>query len=122
VQRVTELFPGRDHKTKVWVSALGEKEMAEVAPDQLLAKLEYCAEAGFWNFNGEWPLRREGDGVWAFGIRSHLARIAGYFPVDDKSVFVIGGAYLKRGQDRGHRGDSVCDRVAQMKREGVIHG
>lgn len=120
MENVTDFFSPKGLRTRVLVTAVAEREMDKVVNDMaILVKLEECAENGFANYTGEWPLRPEGHGVWAFGIRKSLVRLAGYFPIADRSLFVIGGAYRKKGQEIGAKGEAVIERVKVLKEAGV---
>jgi hypothetical protein len=119
VDTVTELFSGPLFKTTVWITDRADKEIGKHVDAEVITKLRSCAKSGLDNFHAAWPLRPQGGGVWSFGIRDSRSRIAGYFTSDDRKHFIIGGAYKKKGQERGEHGDNVIARVAKMKQEGV---
>ncbi|GMV26915.1 MAG: hypothetical protein AMXMBFR58_29460 [Phycisphaerae bacterium] len=118
MEEVHDLFPEQPYKTRVWVTRLGEREMDDLVPDWLAAKLEIEAEKGLADYRGP-ALRPEGDGVFAFGTQESVVRIAGYFHNDNRQHYVIGGAYRKKGNKIGAKGKAVIKRVAELKATGV---
>lgn len=93
MERVTEYFPGEDYATKVWISDQGRKDLRKTKPPpQLMALFEGRADKGFKDYVGT-SLRKEGEGVWAFGPSTWTNRIAGYFPDETRAEFIIGGAW-----------------------------
>jgi hypothetical protein len=123
MEEVTDLYPDKVgvYKTRVLVTAIGRGEMDALVSADLGGKLEVMAEKGFYKSP---TIHDEGQGVWAFGPRGETVRIAGYFPRgNDWSIFVIGGAYKGKfgsGNKRKRRGDTVVDRVAQLKQQGEV--
>lgn len=78
------------------------------------------AKTGFVHYeNG--PVRSEGQGVFAFGIRAHLFRLMGFYGDDGlKDEYFAIDADEKPGQKRGRRISDRIDRVARIKKLGLI--
>ncbi len=78
---VDELYVGPRYQTDVWASEAVLKADAELKSGskkqkQLANKIEYYAQAGFRNHEGDRrPIRSEGDGVFRIGRHGDLFRI-----------------------------------------------
>ena len=121
---VAELFQDESNLTRVCISGAAAKALAgfqatkENPSGALLKKLHHWAKNGFWNYEAaEGPIRHESDGVYRLGIRLHLYRLIGFYADDDKHVFIIADAYLKKGQKLSGDDRKRIRHVATCKRD-----
>jgi len=122
MHRITDLFeqpqdPEPPHQTVVGVSDDARKEMNSRVTVQLMTKLEDCAEKGFWNFSGSFPLEKEPGDVWRFGIRSLNVRLLGFYENERKDTFVIIDVIKKCGQKLTTAEMKRVNEVARVKRD-----
>ncbi len=117
------LFSG---KTRLWLSdaAMGivkswfRKHRRDV--EELLQKLEHCANAGFGLYEGEGrPIRREWGGVYRIGHRASLFRLIGFYEDDTKTDFIVIDGFKKRGQQLSQAERARIDEVARVKAQGL---
>lgn len=120
MEQVTEYFPGKPNRTRVWMTEKARDEM-EIVHEDLAVIFEARAESGMPNAN---TLHNEGDGVWAIGTRRWTIRITGYFlnPIT-REDFICCGVYegkTKRGNKRPKSGDNIVERTIRIRNEGVL--
>jgi len=121
MESVSDYYPGTNHRTRVWITADGRKEVGKCVSPTVLALFESRATKGFQEYTAP-SLRKEGDGVWAFGPKGDTSRICGHFLDDARSAFVITGGWkgkCGRGKSRPPRADTVVGRAERIKRDGV---
>lgn len=110
--------------TEVWISAAADKALMGFARcnegKRFARKLFEVAKAGFVHFESG-PVRSEGQGVFAFGIRAHLFRLIGFYGDDGlKDEYFAIDADEKPGQKRGTRISARVAKVARIKQLGLI--
>ena len=121
MHEVSELFPDKVCKTRVWVSdaasgaviKFGKKHQQTIR--ELLLRLRRYTENGFVNYEGgESPIRHEGNGVYRIGSPDSLFRFVGFYENDSRDRFIIIELYLKRGQAADQ---DLLRRVADIKQK-----
>lgn len=127
--RVTEYWiAGMDDPpfgTRLWVSDAARKEIDEIVDVELGVIVKEKFLTGWKDYRGPW-LHPEGEGTWAVGPKGKkwgTVRIGGYFPDErNREDFVCGGAWsgkTSRGNKRPGKGDTVIERVLDMKSQRV---
>lgn len=108
-------------QTRVWitVSALEEftkYQRQEQPQKKFIKKLKRYAKTGFSNFEGNDPIRYEGNGVFRISDGS-LFRLYGFYENDSKTDFIVIDALLKRKTKISSSIRKRIDKIAQIKRD-----
>lgn len=105
--------------TRIWITRGARKDLDRLASESLLSKLEQCSERGFSLYTGEWPLAREPNGTWGFGIRSLNVRLAGFFEDEQlRTDFFVEAVFRKRGKSNTAGENEIYKAVGQTKKSG----
>ncbi len=114
---VDELFVGQAYETAVLISDHCLKELHDFRQthrregDQFLAKMRYCATAGFRRHHGGF-IRVEDRNVIRLGLQESLFRVYGFY---SGSEFIAIDALMKRKQKMSAAERSAVTRVADIR-------
>lgn len=117
MHRVTELFPGLGHLSRVWVTDAARTDYEDV-PEPVKIIFKATAAKGFFGRH----MHNEGKGFLGFAVGNGTDRITGWFdhPIT-RAEFFVGGAWSgKSGSSkRPKSAKRVMKRLEAMKSEGV---
>ncbi len=125
MESVTELFPGKDkrhYRTRVYATEQGHKDYANIKHRQQAISFENRAESGFEGYINPAMIRKEGEGVWAFGKPKHTSRIAIIFDAEPsrRKCVVVGVWDGKPGSGgRPPSAEAIVRRAEVLKVQGV---